>query len=286
MKYKFIYLTKSITIFALIVIGCEENSVPTSTISDIDTQLIGEWYYTDSLPMDYPAPQLAISGMQITKDKNINQLGIEIKTGKIVTHDESRYLELIKANNGILDIKVAAPPDIRNDTMHYEVRQGDLITSKEHFEKIYKKTKLGTQVATPISFDFTTMIDSIQYNGIEVHSYPTCFASKVSSTNLLITALIPHAQINIEINDFKGIGTYPILFGKGELVYNGSDYFLTFLSDSSNTGMVSINYYSETENICKGTFLFDGIKQDFVNNEWVIVRKKLRQGSFSLPIYK
>jgi hypothetical protein len=286
MGRRFLNLIISTIVFALIIAGCEKDHNPISVTSDFDTRLIGEWFYMDSLSIHYPAPPIAFYGIQITSDRTIKELAVQIKTGKIDTVNNSRFLELIKANDSRLIVWAITPPGSSIDTMHYVVKEKELIVSNEYYKKTYKRTKLGSQITDPIDSDFGTMIDSTYYEGIEVYSYPPSFASKTSDTDLLISARIPDFHINIEINNFYGIGTYQIPFAKGKLILDGGDVFIIYLSDSTNTGTVSITDYDETENICSGTFSFDAIISYYTNNGWVLQRKKLRQGSFSLPIYE
>ena len=280
----FINLAISIIIFAFIIVGCEKDHNPISDTSDFDTRLIGEWFYADSLSIDYPAPPIAFYGMQITSDKIIKQLGIEIKTGKVVTLDKLRYDEIIKAKDGILVVLAFSVGAI--DTMYYNFGKEEILISTEYYKKTYKRTKLGSQINDPIDFNFRTMIDSTNYEGVDVHSYPPSFTSRISPNDLLINAIIPNFRVEIEISNFHGVGTYQIPFAKGKLIYDGGDFLTTYLSDSTNTATVSITDYNETENICSGTFTFDAIISYYTNNGWVLDRKKLRQGSFSLPIYK
>lgn len=285
----FINLTISIIIFTLIFVGCEKNKTPLSVTSDFDTRLVGEWMLTDSLSTNYPTPSITFYGIQITQDKNISELGIETRTGKVDTLNFSRYLELIKANDGVILVLVPMPPGAGIDTMHYGVKEKELFVSDRYGERTYERTKLGSQLTDPLSFEFTLMIDSTNFNGLEVYPYPACFASRISSTDLLVTALLfkwgpLEIRIEIEISDFIGVGTYQIPFGKGKLIDNEGDYILTYLADSTNIGTISITNYSEIENICAGIFSFDAVLLDY--NGGVVSRKKLREGRFSLPIYK
>lgn len=273
-----------IIVLALGMVGCEKNSNPVSANSDIDARLVGEWLIKDSLSIGYPAPQHAFHGLQITQDKTISELGIEIRSGKVAAFNTAKFRSLIKANDGMLVVEVFAPPDLAIDTMYYDIQGEELLISDGYREKIYKRTKSGSQVTDPVSFDFSVLIDSVYFRSVEVYPYPASFASRISSADLFITALIPRAHLTIEINDFNGIGNYEIPFGKGRLIIDGGDYIVDFISDSISTGTIAIDHYDEIENTCSGSFSFDVILNPSFHGG--SEHKKLEGGNFSLPVYK
>ncbi len=273
-------------IFFLFIVGCEQKKNPITINTDFDSRLIGAWFYTLPLSFDYPAPLQAFYGMQITRDKVIKKLGIEIRTGKVAVLNESNYGEIIKAENNILIARMHYLFGTLIDSMYYEVGPDKLLISKNFYDVTFKKTILGRQVAEPIDFYFKTSIDSVYYESVDVYFYPPCFASKTSENDLIINAIMPGSKIQIEINNFKGVGDYTIPFAKAMLSFDHGDHETTYLSDSTITGTISITEYNDVKKICSGNFSFDGIRLEYLSNAQVIVRSKLRGGSFSLPLFK
>ena len=271
-------------LFLFLIGSCTKDDNPVLSNDEVDSKLVGEWYLLDSLFNTIPAPTFSLHGMQITSDKKINSLGIEINTGKIKIFDNHRFSSLIKANEGKLVIKYFAPPGIATDTMNYKIDNNNLIVWNQYYSTIYTKTELGFQLFNPTNCNLSVKIDSISNENLKVYYNPSGYISKVTQSELKLISFIKGYEINISINDFIGTGTYEIPYKKGELIYFGGDYILTYYSDSLLVGSITIDLYDETNNVCSGTFNFNAtFFEPYVNQTFIY---ELEEGIFSVPIYK
>lgn len=281
-EFKLHFFNAFLILFLLV--SCTKDYNPVLSKDEVDSKLVGEWYLLDSLSNTIPAPSFSFYGMQITSDKKINSLGVEINTGKIKIFDNHRYSSLLKANEGKLVIEYFAPPGMTTDTMNYKIENNKLIVWNQYYSNIYTKTELNFQLFNPTDCNLSVNVDSISNENLKVYYNPSGYISKVTESELKLISFIKGYEINISIDSFNGTGTYEIPYKKGELIYFGGDYISIYYSDSLLVGSITIDQYDESNNVCSGTFNFNAtFFEPYINQTFIY---ELEKGTFSVPIYK
>lgn len=281
-------------IASFFLVSCNGATDPDPGSNGVDPALIGVWYRTTTPSTDFPntshpAPKKAITGLQFTADDLIT-LGVESSTGKLAaTSAQSYIVGLISARDGVLIRSVSAPPaGIVSDTLYYEVRHDSLILTfpndYKNTKQTFRKTEMDATVAEPVPGYLNVVFDARSDNPQEaypVYPYPSAYASRVSSSSLLLVAKLPGTDIAVEIEDFKGVGEYSIRTQQPILRRRFSDYFELFVNDSTQAGQVTIDEYDEALNICSGTFSIS-VTAAFSSER----SYNLSEGSFSVPLYR
>jgi hypothetical protein len=262
------------------LLGCEDEG----NLPEVDPQLVGDWYYVNTVLVGGPSPNITFHGMHIAANKTIQSLGIEIGTGKAALMEDMYPKELLQATAGVLIVQSFAPPDFRVDTSLYRVDQNILTLTGRYTSSLYSRTQLGTILGTPIQSTLSVMIDSTEFRSPSVASYPPAFVSRTSNSLLWLYAEIPGGWITIGVDNFAGTGSYLVGTHKGSYTQILGDVRVTFFSDSSSTNTITIDQYNEASKQCSGRFGFT-VEHYTPSGDPPLVRW-LHDGVFSVPVYR
>jgi hypothetical protein len=261
--------------FLSLLVGCKDEGNPSN---EVDPQLLGEWYYLDTMAISYPAPTISFRGMRINEDKTIHVLGIETATGKVALIENAPTKELLMGNGGVLVIRYVAAPGMFLDTSNYRVQGDRLILTGRYTNIAYRRTHLGSMFNTPTRSELGFTMDSIEFRSPNVAALLPAFVSRISSSVLRLDASIPNGWITIDIEPFNGLGTYQIGANKGTLTQFSGDVVFSLTTDSLATGTISVDQYDEVSHRCSGEF-------GLTVGRGTMVRQ-LRDGTFSVPVYQ
>jgi len=246
----------------------------------IDSRLVGTWYYTVDNSPSYASPQTYFFGIEILADGNVKELGIETNTGEVAITNNS-YKKILKANFGELNWEyVVEGIGLVTETLNYKIENGKLIISKGNLDYIYTRTNLATRLFEPVTSEVAFKKDSILYENRKISGYPSGYAS--ISSDFFLRSEMNHAYLTIEINNFKGIGSYEIPYNKFEFAQYHGDVGLIYVPDSLSTGNLTITSYDEINNTCSGTFYLNEPVPD--NPDSTIT--SFKEGIFTVPVYK
>lgn len=279
MKKGFKYLIATLFFCVFCFFACSKDNNPVDSNCNFDSNIIGDWYYVDSMVFGYPSPGYYFDGIQIKENQTIISLGIETNTGKVVIDEYPRIDSIISANNGKIIVKHFYIPYTFVDTLNYNINDNNFVLENPFYARTYTKTSLNALLYSPITSNLSVSIDSVLMNNLKVYNYPSAYLSKKTASDISLFVNFKSSQISIEINNFNGIGVYNIPYQKAEYSIYYSDYIETYLSDSATTATFTIEQYDEINNSCIGKFSFDVC--DFQNT-----RIKLRDGAFTVPIYR
>jgi hypothetical protein len=278
-KYQFIFCS----LFALFQFSCSDINSPISSNDEVDPKIIGEWFMVDTVNNAHPSPNYYFHGMQITSDKNINQLGIEVNTGKVKLLDNDIYSALRCANYGILIIEYWSHPVHFIDTLNYKVEGDKLITWNNRTYNIYAKTVINALLIEPTYCNLSLQLNNEVQENRKTYYYPSSYISKISQTELQLIAFIKGYSLSITIDNFTGTGTYVIPYQKAILYLRGDDYIQTYFSSPQNNGSITIDNYDELGNVRTGRFNFT-VSDSLISG--TVINIDLNNGIFAVPIYQ
>jgi hypothetical protein len=255
--------------------GCKDEG---NLSNEVDSQLLGEWYYLDTMNISYPAPTVSFRGMRINADKTIHPLGVETANGKVALIENAPTKELLVGNGGVLVIRYFSAPDISQDTSNYRFEGDRLILSGKYTTSTYHRTHLGSMFNAPTQSELRFTMDSVEFRSPNVAAILPAFVSRVSSSVLRLDATVPNGWITIQMDAFNGPGTYQIGTNKGILTIFSGDVVFSLTTDSVATGTIAIDQYDEGSQRCSGRFGLTVRRGTMV--------RQLRDGTFSVPVYR
>ncbi len=262
--------------------SCSKDNNPVDSNCNFDSNLIGEWYFVDTMVLGYPSPGYYFDGIQITTNHTMFSLGIEINTGTLAIDEYPIIDSIISAKDGKIIIKYYNDFFTGLDTLNYNINGNKLVLENPFYSKTYVKTSLNSIITSPITSNLSVSIDSVLTNNLKVYNYPSAYLSKGSASDISLFVNLKSSHISIEINNFNGIGVYNIPYHKAEYWVYDSDVVIPYFSDSVATATLSIEQYDEINNSCTGRFSFDVYDGYDIQNSKI----KFREGTFTVPIYK
>lgn len=264
---------------ALSFFSCSKDNNPIYPNCNFDSNLIGEWYYVDTMSFGYPAPGHYYDGIQITSNQTMISLGVDSNTGKLAIDEYPIIDSIISAKDGKIIVKYYYDFFTSLDTLTYSISENKLVLGNPFYSRTYTKTSLNSLITNPIASNLAVNIDSVLTNNLKVYNYPSAYLSKSTASDISLFVNLKSSHISIEINNFSGVGVYNIPYHKAKYSIYYSDYIETYLSDSSSNATFIIEQFDEINNSCTGKFSFD--VNDYQNKSI-----KLRDGTFTVPIYK
>ncbi|MCB0713767.1 MAG: hypothetical protein KDD67_15680 [Ignavibacteriae bacterium] len=281
--------------FSTFAASCGSTTDPDIADNSIDPALVGAWYRVYPHSADYPSPKESIRGLQFTAGGDVHELAVRTTTGELTVMNFSQIIDLLKANNSRIVWTAFYPPALNQDTLQYEVKGNTLKLIQVYSPyssdtTFYQRATIDNVITDPILSTFTATIEGTavafgsSLNSLEIYPHPAAYASRISATKLLISATHGWKSTSIEIDNFKGVGTYELPPGK-EIMRVGDDYVERFVTDSTAPSTVTIDEYDEGKNLCSGTFNLSMHTLSPINQGSVDVLK-VNDGEFSLPIYR
>lgn len=256
--------------------GCKDAGEPPNPF---DSQLLGEWYYFDTLMIAEPGPAVMVQGRRISPNGAVYSLGIETATGKVSLMSTEPIGELLVGNEGVFIIRYFHGAEAPPDTSHYRTEADILVLGNTYGEyATFHRTHLGFVLRDPIQSDVSVTIDSSEFRNPTVASSVPAYVSKWPSSGFRLWADISNGRLLIDINPFNGPGTYAIAPQSGYLWQVSGDVVLMFTTDSVATGTVTVDSFDETSHRSSGRFAY-GVRSGTLVHQ-------LRDGTFSVPLFE
>ncbi|MGE3802332.1 MAG: hypothetical protein AB7H80_15055 [Candidatus Kapaibacterium sp.] len=281
----------TVLIFSLFAASCGSSTDPDDADNSVDPALVGAWYRISQNSANHPSPKESIRGYQFTAEGEVHELGVRTTTGELAAMNFSQIGDLLRANNNVIVWTAFYPPSLNKDTLQYEVKENRLrlIQVYSPFSSdttYYERATIDKVITDPILSTFTGTIEGSpvafgnSLNSLDIYPHPAAYVSRTSPTKLLISAYRGWKSTSIEIDNFKGVGTYALSPGQ-EAIISGDDYIERFLIDSLGLSSVTIDEYDEEKNLCSGTFSLSTQSDAPDGETW-----RVNDGKFSLPIYR
>ncbi len=282
-----IKIVLSFLFLAIIITGCIKNQNPVTPDNYFDPKIVGDWYREYKVNAE-GRPDFSIKGFQISEDKFISQLGVDIQTGTLRKSLDNRSpSRIIGSSNGEILIEVprhgmalgytySQKYKVTNSTLIFFSNNGDGVTTT------YKKTKIGKKITKPVISEFFTIMDSDTFTNVSIWNCPSAYSGNINISDSLVFEIssrsVHNAAIRIQLNNFSGTGTYILGTGNDGMgyyeQYGGCMVGISF-TDQPNSGSISINEYDLVNNVCIGIFEF------YVSDKYI----EFENGSFRVPIY-
>ena len=274
-------------LFSLLVLslfaGCTNDDTPVSAPNEVDPALLGAWYKVDTVRVTHPSPPTVFTGMRINTDKTLQSLGVEVLSGRVALMDKAYPRRILQAQHGLLILQTSTIPggyDI--DTILYGFQHDQLVFVGGWRTGYYRRTQVGASVADPVGELFSVRVDSLPVSNLPIGTTIPAYVSKVTVSSLQVFAWTSNGYISIDIDGYSGPGTYRIGPYQGKMVEIDGDLVAGYSTDSSSVGNLMIDSYDEMTRWCTGRFAFDACLGPPKYKQW----KRLREGVFSLPVYK
>lgn len=243
----------NLILFSLLFLflGCQSKDNPVTPTGEVDQWLIGTWVKIDSIPFSPPA-NFYVSSFTITAAKEIIENGWEFATGKLVPLRSSIIKNLIKASDGKLVFTVYDTLD----TYSYQFESVFLILNNGYSEQRFRKTK-------PNITSFPIINCSASYNFLNSEHFsktefvfPSVTLFPFQGFLSMFTITTDDYDLQIRINNFIGLGSYPLTPGFTEIVTRGFEIRHRFELDPSNKGSIVFESYDPEKRVYSGSFNF------------------------------
>ncbi|MEK9137644.1 MAG: hypothetical protein AAB393_11020, partial [Bacteroidota bacterium] len=204
--------------------------------------------------------------------------------GRVAVIEEAFPKKLVRANNGVMILQYVAAPGILVDTMQYTVGPDLLILTGRYASTTYHRTQIGSAITNPIQSILTVNIDSAGVQNPRVAAFPSAYVSKLTESAFKLHSRISGGWITVDVDSFRGTGTYTIAPNKGTYTQWLGDVGLTLRTDSLSLGTIAIDQYNEGTRRCAGRFEFTARLHIRPGDPQII--RRLSNGVFSAPVYR
>ena len=180
------------------LLSCETTINESPIITD--KNILGEWYYTLPLQLNFPAPESSFHGIQIL-ESGISRLGIEHATGKIKVLDEDNYRDLHSIGDGKIIIDRIYFYGLSRDTLYYSISNDNLFLDQGYKMETYQRTTLGANINDPIETNLAFEFQDINVKNLSISSYVSAFASLKSASEFIVYAKSDYYILYLKINN-------------------------------------------------------------------------------------